>query len=193
LYVIYFKVNLFSYFKLRSLSERIHNKMNIGTLLIIIFIYIILAIVSLYFTDFRLKIAYWFVVALGTLTAINIYLSITYYISLRNDVGIAGPRGPKGDLGPAGDVGKCTLSETCGIQNCDDKLFAIAAEIYPDIPRKCIEDPNTCDDVVTKEKALPLNNLFYQLIDECKKTKMPEDEFMRRIRPQIELMESSGS
>jgi hypothetical protein len=167
--------------------------MNIGTLLVVIFIYIILAIISLYFTDFRLKIAYWFVVALGTLTVINIYLSITYYISLRNEVGVPGPRGTKGDPGPVGDVGKCTLSETCGIQNCEDKLYAIAANIYPNMSRTCISDPNTCGDVATKEKAIPLNKLFNQLINECKTTKMPEDEFMRRIRPQMELMDSVGS
>jgi len=167
--------------------------MNIGTLLVIIFIYIILIVISLYFKDFRLKIAYWFVVGLGTLTLINIYLSITYYISLRNDVGIPGPRGPKGDSGPAGDVGKCTLSKTCGVQNCEDKVYSIAADIFPDITRSCITDPNTCPDVITKEKALPLNTLFNQLINECKSTKLPEDEFMRRIRPQLELMNSTGN
>lgn len=167
--------------------------MNIGTLLVIILIYIILIAVSLFFDDFRLKIAYWFVVGLGTLTVINIYLSITYYISLRNDAGKPGPRGPKGEKGPAGDLGKCTLSETCGIQNCEDKVYAIAADIFPDMPRSCIKDPNTCADIVTKEKALPLNKLFSQLIDECKTTKMPEDDFMMRIRPQIELMDSVGS
>lgn len=167
--------------------------MNIGTLLIIIFIYVILTVISLYFDDFKLKLAYWFVVGLATLTVINIYLSITYYINLRNAVGVAGARGPKGDKGPAGDTGSCTLRETCGIQNCDDKIYSIASNLYPNITRECLSDPNTCPDPATKEKAIPLNKLMTQLIGECSTTKMPEDEFMRRIQPQIALMNSVGA
>ena len=167
--------------------------MNIGTLLLIIFIYIILIIFSLYFDDYRTKIAYWFIVGLGTLTIMNIYLTINYYISLRNEVGIPGPRGPRGDKGPKGDIGKCTLSESCNIQNCDDKIYNIVSNIFPDLTRGCISDPKSCKDVATKEKAIPINKVVNQLLNECQSTKMPEAEFMRRIRPQLNSMNSTGN
>lgn len=167
--------------------------MNLGTLLVIIIIYIILIVISLFLTDFRIKVAYWLIIALGTLTAINIYLSISYYISLRNEVGVPGPRGPKGDKGPSGDIGKCVVSETCGIQNCSDKVYTIASRIYPDITLECMKDPATCSDIETREKATPIHKIMEQLVSECQTTKLPEEDFMRRIMPQIEQMKVIGA
>jgi len=167
--------------------------MNVGTLLAIIFIYVIFIVISLYITDFKLKMAYWFVVGLATLTIMNIYLSVTYYISLRNEVGTPGVRGVKGDPGPSGDVGVCTFSESCGIQNCDDKIYALAAELYPTMTRDCISDPSKCDNIIDQEKAIPLNKQITQLISACETTKYAEPDFMRRIRPQLELLNSTGN
>ena len=50
------------------------------------------------------------IVALGTLTYMNIYLTIFYYIKLRNEPGVQGPPGPKGEKGPTGPEGKCVNS-----------------------------------------------------------------------------------
>ena len=46
--------------------------MNTVSILIIILIYVVLLVISQFIDDFNLRIAYWFIVGLGTLTAINI-------------------------------------------------------------------------------------------------------------------------
>jgi hypothetical protein len=166
--------------------------MNTTSLLIIMLIFIVFIVISLFITESNLRLAYWFVVGLGTLTIINFYSTIVYYIKLRNDPGIPGPRGAKGEKGPKGHIGKCTFSRKCGIQNCDQKIFSIGQEFYPDIPRNCLENPSTCSSNELQEKAIPLNKQLKQLIKSCKTTSRAEEDFMRKIKPQIEFMENYG-
>ena len=170
--------------------------MNIVSILVIILIYVVLLVISQFIDDFNLKIAYWFIVGLGTLTAINIYLSIAYYIKLRNDPGIPGPRGPKGSMGPKGHSGKCTFSDECGITRCNEKIYAIAEDLYADagLTRNCLEDPmSKCETHQEKEKALPIHNQVEMLIEKCKKTHRSEEDFMRKIKPQIEFLTKRGN
>lgn len=170
--------------------------MNTVSILIIILIYVVLLIISQFIDDFNLRIAYWFIVGLGTLTAINMYLSIAYYIKLRNDPGIPGPRGEKGSSGPKGHMGKCTFSDECGISRCNEKIYSLAEELYADagLSRKCIEKPmEHCKSHDEREKALPIHNQVEMLIEQCKKTHRAEEDFMRKIRPQIELLQKRGN
>ena len=167
--------------------------MNTVSILIIILIYVVLLVISQFIDDFNLRIAYWFIVGLGTLTAINVYLSIAYYINLRNDPGVPGPRGGKGDRGPKGHTGKCTFADECGIPRCNEKIYGLAEEIYADtgLTRKCLEKPYTaCKSHVEREKAIPIHNQVEMLIKECGKTHRAEEDFMRKIRPQIEHMQN---
>jgi len=161
------------------------------TLLVIILIYVILLVISQFIDDFNLRIAYWFVVALATLTIMNIYLSISYYIKLRSDPGSPGPRGAKGEMGPKGHTGKCTFSDECGISKCPQKIYSMAEDLYSSagISRKCLENPKkNCDSHELREKALPIHNQVEMLIKQCKNTKRAEEDFMRKIRPQVELL-----
>ena len=73
------------------------------------------------------------------------------------------------------------------------KIYSIVNNIFPDLTRGCISDPKSCKDVATKEKAIPINKVVNQLIDACQSTKIPEAEFMRLIRPQLNLMNSTGN
>jgi len=169
--------------------------MNGVSLLVIILIYVVLLVISQFIEDFNLRIAYWFIVALGTLTSINMYLSIAYYVKLRNDPGKPGSRGPKGDDGPRGHSGKCTFSDECGISRCNEKIYSLAEELYADagLSRKCLQNPmKNCKSHMEREKALPINKQVEMLIEKCKNTHRSEEDFMRKIRPQIELLEKRG-
>lgn len=158
------------------------------SLFIIIMIYIIFVIISMFINDTSLKVIYWFIIVLGTLTIINLYISISYYISLRNEVGKPGPRGRKGEKGPRGHTGKCTFSKKCGIDKCDNKIMNIIKDVYPDISAECIKNPDECDSGTGFELAQPVNKLYNKLLKKCKKTTIPEEEFLRKIRPQIEFL-----
>lgn len=88
------------------------------------------------------KIYYFMIVALGTLTFINIWLTVTYYIKLRNDPGIPGPRGKSGDKGPSGTKGKCTIGESCAFTKTDASkiLYKVAADKF-DTSQSCLKQP----------------------------------------------------
>lgn len=160
------------------------------SILILIIIFIIFIVINFFINDAKLKLAYWFIVGLLFLTIMNIYMSIVYYIKLREDPGEPGPRGPKGQKGPLGDIGKCSFSETCGIEKCPEKIYAVANEYYPDINIECLKDNSKCS-LEEKDRAVPVSNVIKELIDECKKTKRGEDEFIRKITPLIANMKKA--
>lgn len=165
--------------------------MNIVSFLIIVIILIVFIVISLFIEEFRLKLAYWLVVVLFVLSITNMYMSIVYYIKLREDPGIPGPRGAKGDQGPSGDIGKCTFSDKCGIENCEEKIYNIASDYYSSIPLECLKDNTKCNEN-DAEKALPITNQINMLIEECKKTQTAESDFILRITPVIANMENSN-
>lgn len=167
--------------------------MNTVSLLIIMVMCVIFIAVSLFIDDYNLKLAYWFVVGLTVLTFINLYLSVAYYIRLRNEPGIPGNRGPKGERGPIGDMGKCTFSDKCGIEGCDDKILGIAEELYPDLSRDCLKSIAKCNNPQDKEKAKPINKQIKNLINKCKTTSMAEEDFMRRVLPVLDNMENTAN
>ena len=43
-----------------------------------------------------------------------------------------------------------------------------------------------------REKAIPINKVLNRLIDKCNKTKMAEEDYMRKITPIIENLEQTG-
>lgn len=165
--------------------------MNVVSFLIIVIILVIFIVLSMFIEETNMKIAYWLVIGLLLLTITNMYMSIVYYIKLREDPGSPGPRGPKGEKGPKGDPGKCTFSEKCGIEGCNEKIFDMASNYYPSISIECLKDNKRCTDD-EMEKAKPVTKQIYQLIDECKKTKRAEGDFIARIRPVLANMESSN-
>jgi hypothetical protein len=164
--------------------------MNIISILLIILIFIVFMVINFFITDPKMKLAYWFVVGLLFLTVMNIYMSIIYYIKLREDPGEPGPRGPKGQRGPQGDIGKCTFSETCGIQNCSEKIYGIGSKYYPNINIECLKDTTKCSNE-EKDKAIPVSNVLKTLISECESTQRSEDDFIRKITPLIANMEKN--
>lgn len=162
--------------------------MNIVSFLIIIVILVIFIIISLFINETNMKIAYWLVIGLLILSITNMYMSIVYYIKLREDPGTPGPRGPKGPRGPSGDPGKCTSSDKCGIEDCEEKMYNIASNYYPSISISCLKDNARCTDEEL-ESARPVTKQVKQLITECKKTSRAEEDFIARIRPIIANME----
>lgn len=164
--------------------------MNIISILLIILIFIVFIVINFFITDPKMKLAYWFVVGLLFLTIMNIYMSVIYYIKLREDPGEPGPRGPKGQRGPEGDIGKCTFSETCGIQNCSEKIYGIGNKYYPDINIECLKDTKKCSNE-ERERAIPVSNVLKTLISECESTQRSEDDFIRKITPLIANMEKN--
>ena len=63
-----------------------------------------------------------------------------------------------------GDIGKCTFSEKCGIEECDNKILGVAEELYPDLTRECLMDIVKCNSPQEKEKAKPIGNQVKKLI-----------------------------
>ena len=141
---------------------------------------------SITIKDDNLKTSYWLIIFLGYLSVFNIYLSVNYYIKLRNEKGIPGGIGPHGDAGPKGYRGTCSLSEQCGIHNCRPKIMGLVVDTFPDISKKCIEDITKCESPSLKQRAIPINKLVDNLVDECKNSDRSEDDFMRQIRPRID-------
>lgn len=166
--------------------------MDVSTILTIILIYLVFFIINLFIEDFNTRLAYWFIVALATLAFMNLYLSILYYIRLRNEPGKPGSRGEKGEDGPKGDIGKCTFSEQCGINDCEGKIYKLGEDFYPNIPLKCLKDTKKCRSHTEREKAIPVNKELKRLIKICNKTRIAEEDFMRKITPLIENMEQTG-
>lgn len=165
------------------------DKLNISTfqLLIIIFIFVILMVIGFMIQEPNLKLSYYLSVGLGIFTIINIYLTITYYMELRNKRGEKGPQGPKGDRGPKGDGGSCVFSTKCNSnQNCEtniyDKIEKNLTEIDKDISIECIKNPTeNCESPENAEKGDAIKRLADDLIEECKTSRIPEDEFLKRI------------
>lgn len=156
----------------------------IGILLLIL-IFIIIIVINQYIVDNNYRLIFFFVIGLAVLTIMNLYISIVYYIKLRNEKGKRGPRGEKGDKGPKGHQGKCSISRKCGIIGCDEKIYSIARELYPKLSKSCLKNPDKCENEAHKEQAIPINKQLKLLISECKTTKRNEDDFMKRIRPQL--------
>ena len=94
----------------------------------------------------------------------------------------------KGPRGPRGDPGKCTSSDKCGIEDCEEKMYNIASNYYPSISISCLKDNARCTDKEL-ESARPVTKQVKQLITECKKTSRAEEDFIARIRPIIANME----
>lgn len=163
--------------------------MNFGFILLIVGL--ILVIFSFYIEDTNLKLCYWLVILLLALSIFNIVLGITYYKKLRNEPGVPGPRGPQGAKGAMGPNGQCTVSDTCDIPDCKDKLVDMAYDVFPNISKKCIGNFKKCN---KKEKhiAKPLTDLITTLTKKCNTSKMAEPDFMKRVRPSLVRLQEDG-
>ena len=152
---------------------------------ILMILLIILIIISYQIHDFSLRICYWLIISLVGITSLNIFLAMSYYKKLRNKKGIPGPKGPMGLTGPKGFEGKCTVSDKCGIENCRDKIKREAEFLFPKEVSE-MDEPNLDDN--RKREIQPLVNLIDQITDKCKKSKLKESDFMRKIRPRFEKL-----
>jgi hypothetical protein len=117
--------------------------MDITTFLILITIYLVLIVISMFIEDRQYKIYYFAIVVLGTLCFLNVYLSVIYYIKLRNEPGVPGPRGAPGSKGARGGKGKCSVGESCSFtkQDASAMLYKMAAEKF-DTTEKCLKTPS---------------------------------------------------
>lgn len=117
--------------------------MDITTFLILVTIYLVLIVISMFIEDRQYKIYYFAIVVLGTLCFLNVYLSVIYYIKLRNDPGVPGPRGVAGSKGARGGKGKCSVGESCAFtkQDASAMLYKMAAEKF-DTTEKCLRTPS---------------------------------------------------
>lgn len=157
---------------------------------IIIFIFILLLVVSFFIEDKTLRLCYWLVVMLLALTTFNILLSYTYYTRLRNEPGKMGKRGPQGPPGSRGPKGVCSISEKCGIEDCDSKIAKMAHNIFPDIRLSCLKDGNCRHS--ERAVGIPVHNILKDLKEECLTTKMAEPDFMKHIRPKLIRLQKDG-
>ena len=64
--------------------------------------------------------------------------------------------------------------------------------VYIIINKKCLQDIKKCKSPSEREKAIPINKVLNRLIDKCNKTKMAEEDYMRKITPIIENLEQTG-
>lgn len=163
----------------------------INLTLVIILLFVALLIFSFFIEDPNLKLCYWLVVMLMALTLFNIVLSYTYYTKLRNEPGIPGPRGPPGPKGAKGPSGVCSISEKCHIDGCRDKIVNLAHDIFPNVPKSCLSNVGHCsqEDIGL---AKPVTSMIDNLTYKCKKTKMAEPDFMKRIRPSLVRLHEDG-
>jgi hypothetical protein len=157
--------------------------MELSTVLIIILIYLTCITVSLFIDEMKLRLAFYMLVALGTLCFLNIYLTITYYIKLRNDPGVPGKQGTKGPKGVKGDPGKCSYSTSCGIQDARGKILNTASTMF-DIEKVCLNEPSlkTCKDKETLDMANPVYDQINMLEKIAKSTTLSEEDFNRKIK-----------
>jgi hypothetical protein len=146
--------------------------------------------------DTQYSTSYWSVVALLLLSIINIYLSVTYYIKLREEPGLPGIKGSKGYRGLKGDVGKCTFSKTCNIENCYNKVYSVANDLFPDLSKgnngECLRNPNKCKTQIGRENSQMIKPQLNKIIEECKKTKESEEDFINKIKGTMVQMELSN-
>ena len=117
--------------------------MDITTFLILVTIYLVLIVISMFIEDKQYKIYYFAIVVLGTLCFLNVYLSVIYYVKLRNEAGIPGPRGAPGAKGAIGGKGKCAVGESCAFtkQDASAMLYKTAAEKFDTTPT-CLKAPS---------------------------------------------------
>ena len=158
--------------------------MDLSTFLILAIIFVILLSIGFMIPEVKYKIAYFMIVCLLGLSILNIYLAIVYYIQLRNDPGVPGQQGPKGPKGAKGPPGKCSYAEKCGIDNARGIILDVAATMYPDIPRDCLDNPTskTCGgDQNTLEQAMPVNNQINMLEKIAYSSTMAEKDFKAKL------------
>ena len=159
--------------------------MELATLLVILIITIILITIGIMIPEAKYKIAYFMIVCLLGLSVLNIYLSVVYYIRLRNDPGVPGTQGPKGPRGAKGVPGKCSYSEQCGIPNARGVILDIASEMYPELPRTCLDNPSnsTCNNEQNKlEEAMAINPQINMLEKIAYSTTMAEKDFKAKLK-----------
>jgi hypothetical protein len=156
--------------------------MKLTTILIIILVYMSLMIISLFIDEMKLRLAFYLIVALGTLCFINLYLTFTYYIRLRNEAGIGGPQGPTGDAGPRGDPGGCSYATKCGIDDPRPMIIDAVNAMYQ-IDKKCLNNPSldNCPDKEVMDKAYPLNKQIDLLEKIANETALSREEFKKKI------------
>jgi hypothetical protein len=158
--------------------------MDLSTFLIVTIISVILISIGFMIPEVKYKIAYFMIICLLGLSILNIYLSVVYYIQLRNDTGVAGQQGPKGPKGAKGAPGKCSYAKECGIKDGRKIILDIAEQMYPDIPRGCLDNPSlrTCNnDQNTLEEAMPVHDQIGMLEKIAYSTTMSEDDFKKKL------------
>jgi hypothetical protein len=157
--------------------------MDLTTFLIILLLFIIMIVISLFIDNTRDRIAFYCIMGLACLCVINTYSIVVYYIKLRNDPGVQGPPGNKGSKGPKGDPGKCSFSDKCGIEKPREKILDIASEMY-DIPKQCLDKPTkkACKDSDTFEQANIINKQIGVLESIAYKTSMTENDFIKKLK-----------
>jgi len=142
--------------------------MDITTFLILVTIYLVLIVISMFIEDKQYKIYYFAIVVLGTLCFLNVYLSVIYYIKLRNEPGIPGPRGAPGPKGAKGGKGKCSVGESCGFTKNDASafLYKTAAEKF-DTTETCLKAPSlkNCQGGVAEVERLQAVNRQIKLLE----------------------------
>jgi hypothetical protein len=157
----------------------------------IIVIFVFLIIFSFFIEDSNLKLCYWLVVMLLSLSAFNIILSYTYYNKLRNEPGVPGTRGPQGVQGAKGPSGVCSISAQCHIGGCKEKIVNMAHEVFPKVKKSCLSNVGRCG----REEAQigkPLASLIKRLTYKCQRSKLAEPDFMKRIRPSLVRLQVDG-
>ena len=165
--------------------------MDFTTLLIILIIFIIAFSISFFIPEMKYRIAYYMILALLFLSALNIYLSIVYYIQLRNTPGIPGVQGDKGAPGTKGAPGRCSFSSTCSIKDSRNKILNVASTMYG-IDKSCLDTPNlqTCKTQDVLDQAMVINKQINMLETIANNSQMSEDDFMSKIK--VCLQDSSG-
>ena len=157
--------------------------MDISTALIIIIIFLIFFAVGFMINEAKYKVAYYAILVLLFLSALNVYLSIIYYIQLRNEPGLVGVQGNKGPPGIKGSGGKCSFASKCGIDKPRDKILNIANTMY-NIKKECLDNPtlSTCDNSQDNlENAIPINAQINMLEKIAYSTTMTETDFLNKL------------
>ena len=158
--------------------------MDLSTFLIVFIIVGVLLTIGFMIPEVKYKIAYFMIICLLGLSVLNIYLSVVYYIQLRNDPGVPGQQGPKGPKGAKGAPGKCSYAKECGIKNARGIILDIAEQMYPDIPRGCLDNPelSKCEnDQNILEQAMPVNEQIGMLEKIAYSTTMSETDFKAKL------------
>ena len=156
--------------------------MELTTFLILLIIFILAMVIGFSIKDTKMRVSYYAVVALLTLSILCSYTTIVYYIQLRNQPGIPGDMGKKGIQGSKGIAGKCTFTDTCKIEDVRNKILNVANEMYG-ISNKCLDTPTltTCSDQNTLEEAIPINKQVDMLEKIAYSTTMAEQDFMNKL------------